>query len=755
MVMGKPDDFIKNNTSLLLSLIAIVAIIIRLLPISKVVTNGVVHTIGFDSYYHMRRIFYTAQHFPNSITFDSYLNYPYGLEIGWPLLFDQVAALLALLNGLGSPDPVIIQYAAAILPLLLGIITFISLYYVTSLIANKNIALLSVALLAVLPTNIDFSMFGFVDHHIAEILLSTSMYAFFIAALKDQKLSFREIQRGIKKKKFEKSTAMPMIYSACAGVLIAVSFLTWIGALIFISILVIYAVVQFTIDLKKGTSSEHVFLVLILTFMVALILIAPILLMSVRPGLELSPVHLSLFQVFFTAAMILFVLILNTISKLVKSRDFAWWGFPLILTGSTFTGFLALSIFYPSMFQSMMFGITYLIGGGYVLGTISEAQPLFSLGMESTFVTLYASYGVSFILAFLAFVIFIKKMVKENYPSEMLFFTVWTIIILILTLFQRRFINELSINVVILASFLMITIFTVLNPGKNTKTRSWRIAGIVLLILILFVPNVYIGYLKATHPQVPPSDWIESLEWMKENTPPTSYYDDPAKIPEYGVMSWWSYGNWIVYLAQRPVVTNNFQTGMEDSARFFIESNVTKATSILDSRNVRYIITSDELVLLKNRNVALIAGEEPDNYGMSSDKLKGTSMWLLQIGDGSGTGFFRLIHESETAQIFPNIKSVKIFEYVSGANIIGQATPNEVVLAYTNITTNQNRVFTYYNGAITNETGWYNITVAYPTSRSAFSAGHVEPYKIINSTSVFLREVSVSEDDVVNGRNVH
>ena len=748
--MEKQTDSLKNDTVLILSVISIVAIFIRLLPFSEVIAKGTVHTIGFDSYYHMRRIVFTADHFPDSLTFDSYLNYPQGLEIGWPPLYDQAIALLALINSYGSMDPFIVQLTAAIFPMILGIITFIPLFFATSMIFNRNVALLSVGILAILPTNIDFSMLGSTDHHIAEILLLTTSYAFLIAALKSPEhkyLSLSEfpvIGNG-------KSISIQSIFAIGGGGFLAISVLTWIGAPIFIGIITIYTAVQYTIDLKKNRPTKNLNKIFIPALFVTLVLTTLVTIRSVRPGLEISPVHISWFQVLFVVFMIISIAALSILAGFVTSKRLVWWSYPLFVVISTLGVVLIISSISQSAFISLKFGIDYLLGSSDVLGTINEAQPLIQ-GPEQTLITLVASFGSSIFLSIPAFILFTKKMIKENYPPELLFFATWALVIIILTLLQKRFINQLSIIVVILTGYFIILSIQILNSGKYT--RSLKIAGIVILLLIVIIPNVYIDYLKATNPQLPPQDWVDSLEWLKENTPTTSYYNNPTTMPEYGVMSWWSYGNWIVYLAQRPVVTNNFQAGMEDAAGFFIESNATEAKSILDARNVRYIITSDEMVFLKNSNIAFIAGRDPDDYDMVSDKLKTTTMWSLHIGDGSGLGFYRLIHESKNAQIFPNIKSVKIFEYVKGANIIGQASPNEVVIAYTNISTNQNRVFTYFNAVKANETGWYRIKVAYPTTGSAYTTGIVEPYKVINSTNVVLKDVSVSEDDIIIGRSI-
>ena len=68
---------------------------------------------GFDEYYHMRRILSTTYNFPHILNFDSYLNYPYGFQIGWPPFFDLLGALLAKILGVGHPALHTIEIAGA------------------------------------------------------------------------------------------------------------------------------------------------------------------------------------------------------------------------------------------------------------------------------------------------------------------------------------------------------------------------------------------------------------------------------------------------------------------------------------------------------------------------------------------------------------------------------------------------------------------------------------------------------------------
>ena len=784
------DNFsLKVNTKISFALISLVAICIRLLSFPKVYVDNTVHIIGYDPYYHLRRIQFTTTNFPDNIKFDTYVNFPYGFEIGWPPLYDQAVSFLALIIGFGSPDILTVELTAAFFPVLLGILTFIPLYYIVSKIFNKDVALLSVGVLAILPGHIKQSLFGYTDHHVAEILLSTAAYTFFVAALKlpisNQILSANV--KKIKKMPFEFLFTRPLLYAVCAGVLLAISLLTWIGSPIFIGLIAIYVLIQFTSDIKENKSSEHTTIVSSVTLLVTLILIIPFVVREVRTGLEMSPMFLSWFQVSFVIFIIISIFALSFISSFVKTKKIVWWYYPLSIFILAIIGIFLIKIISQSLYWSIISGLKYLAGSGEILKTISEAQPLFfDPGNVFTLSPVWHYFTFSFFIAIWAFVICIKKVAKEHYPPETVFFLVWTIVIFSLTFSQRRFVYLLSINIAILTGYFIMMNLEKLRPDKhhkipskkyksekhrqNTKIDKWKGLRIIAILVIIILPNLYIGISTAIDPVIPHSDWEESLIWLKENTPQTSYYANASEMPEYGVLSWWDYGNWIIYIAHRPVVTNNFQPGLDDASRFFIESDESEAMAILDERNVRYVITVDELILSKFSSIVSIAGKDPFDYYESkeienqnlvttiwsgNERLWRTVLWSLHVNDGLNFGRMRLIYESNTTRTkSPPVKYVKIFEYVKGANIFGLASPDETVVAYTNITTNRGRTFTYYNEAIANETGWYRINVPYSNYGTPYEGWKIESYNIHGLESNASKEVVISEAEIISGKNI-
>jgi dolichyl-diphosphooligosaccharide--protein glycosyltransferase len=167
------------------------------------------------------------------------------------------------------------------------------------------------------------------------------------------------------------------------------------------------------------------------------------------------------------------------------------------------------------------------------------------------------------------------------------FFVIWTVIILVLTLVQRRFAYYLVVNVALLSAWLsweavwwfglrkLQAKAPAVPEDKKARRHPKRQAGpgtagytaitvvtAVVVFLVVFLPNMVKANQVASAPAFLPSDaWEESLTWMKNNTPeplgdPDAYYglyqegyNYPASA--YGVTSWWDYGYWITRIAHR------------------------------------------------------------------------------------------------------------------------------------------------------------------------------------------------------------
>jgi dolichyl-diphosphooligosaccharide--protein glycosyltransferase len=257
---------------------------------------------------------------------------------------------------------------------------------------------------------------------------------------------------------------------------------------------------------------------------------------------------------------------------------------------------------------------------------------------------------------------------------------------------------------------------------------------------------------------------------MKENTTQTSNYNVSSdQIPEYGVLSWWDYGNWIIWFGHRPAVANNFQTGVGDAAQFFTSLNESNTLGIVQNRNVKYVMTDYEIAdsYGKFQAIALLSGKGVDTFFTTQPQLTqsgqvtqqtvpndlyyNTTVVRLQYYDGNGYSHYRLVHESPTSVGTLGgtaIKYVKTFEYVNGTKI--KVTGNGNATLSLPVTTNQNRTLNYTQSAFIN--GTHTFIVPYSTNWTSYGMQTGNAYNVTVGNST--KSIAVSESDVTSGKEL-
>ena len=314
-------------------------------------------------------------------------------------------------------------------------------------------------------------------------------------------------------------------------------------------------------------------------------------------------------------------------------------------------------------------------------------------------------------------------------------------------------------------------------------------------------------------------DWYDVLEWLKENTPDPgidyyALYQEPGINKEtgeinsypypkeaYGVLANWDVGHMITYYAHRIPNSNPFHQGIggkggEEVKRlgevvFFLETDEQKAIKYLEELRTRYIITdylsahpkgifSGKVIWAQgNFEGYYLEGQEPDTALNKYDNSMIVRLHILdgreetterEVGDEKIEFYikpldhFRLVYESKRKIIFSpessqnDIKAVKIFEYVKGAKIIGQAKPGAKVTLSTEIETNQGRKFVYQKNTEV-EDGHFEFVVPYSTFREEGRlagqtqfAVFAQPYNLkIGDKEI---EININEQDVLEGKTI-
>jgi oligosaccharyl transferase (archaeosortase A-associated) len=721
--MGNKD---RHEISKLMALL-LFGLLLRLVAGRQSLINDGILMSGYDEYYHMRRILYTVTHFPNTLWFDSYLDYPHGMNLTWPPFFDQLSAALAL--ALGQHNQPGVETVAAFLPVVLGGAAVVVVYYMIREVFDRNTALLAAFMTAIAPYHILKTMIGATDHHCLEVLLLLASLLFMV-------LAFSRRSQG-------------QIFAAASGVMMAGLAYTWSGALIYLGIFLAYAAVQMIVDLISGTSSKENMVKLLVAFGVALIIMLPF--------WNASWLFISFLGI---VAIIVAMLIMFAVSYLMAVQRAHWVAFPFIILALIFIPLL-ISKFLGDPFNLdalIQYGYNYLFGGEMV-GKIAEAEPLFSssVGWDLILNLLFSLSGLA------AFAIYLARANVERRSGLLLLFT-WSTLSILLTIGQVRFLYISTIAMGIMISFLYFWIWNIIQKHRSRISRGYARPLAVALLIILILPTA-IEAMSVTH-SVPAiaGDWYDSLIWLKENSNSTSFYDCPEKSPEYSVMSWWDYGNWVLYEARRPVVADNFQVGVADSAKFYLSENEETSTAILDARRSRYVFVDYDMLYGKLPAVVAWANENLSSYLRVVDKgsslavtatsrLVNTTLARLYFLNGAGMGHFRLIYESPIDMRAGTPKSkVKIFEYIPGALIRVSDGTGQRVEASLAMITNQGEAFKYFNEGVPKD-GKYEIRVPYSTEPK-YGTYAVGQYKIFseNESDMKVQNISVNEKDIYEGK---
>ena len=716
--------------------VVVFSLLLRLFAGRSSLTENGVLLPGYDEYYHMRRIIYTASHFPNTLWFDSYLNYPEGFDVTWPPLFDQISAALCMALGQHTKEGM--EMTASFAPIIIGIIAVLAVYYTVRELFDHKVALLASFMAALTPYYLLYTRFAAMDHHGLEVLFVLIILLFLTMAI------------CRKEKRY--------LFACLAGGAMAALAYTWLGAGIYLGIFLLYGAVKMALDLKEGESFKETVTTLLLSFAIALILVLPFWNSS-----WLS----SSFRAI--AGMIVALCIMYAIANLIAKKNLSWKAFPLSL--------LILSLLFALLSQLpggffglgavVRYGFEYIWGGG-MIGKIAEAQPLI-YDTKSFSRVAFSLLGLNILLSLGGIAALIMHIIRSNGAKRegRILLLVWAVSTLILTFGQSRFLYISTISMGILISILFFYILDL--AGKRLKESGQKTPRILAaaLLLLLILPTVWqaTSFSLNSSPAVA-GDWQESLVWLKENSNTTSFFASPEKTPEYSVMSWWDYGNWILYLSERPVVANNFQVGVADAAKFYLSESEQEATAVLDARGSRYIIVDYDLIFSKLAGLTSWANEDIDSYrkreknGSQSivqplGRFNNTTLAKLYFLDGSNTDHFRLIYESKTAFGERPAKSkVKIFEYVPGALIKVRAGPDQRVVALLNMTSNQGRPFVYVNEAEL-KGGSFEVRVPYSTE-SRYGCHAIDPYLVLSGDKYSVKTLflNVSEEDIINGRTI-
>ena len=664
---------------IVLAAICAVALYIRIaLPYDEVFVNGWVWFRETDAYYYMRHIENMVHNFPRFNAFDPYMLYPDGgVGLYRPFFVWLVAGVTRLVSW-GPPTQHTIGAVGAYMPAILGTLTLIPVYFIGKELFNRWVGLISAALVAILPGEfLHRSLLGFTDHHVAETLFSSLTILFLIMAIKrarEREISFHHLLH-----RDWSTLGRPLVYALLAGVFLGIYLLSWVGGLLLIFIIFAYLLIQFVVDHLRHRSTDYLCLVGTPLFLAAFLMLLPILGGGSR-------------DMAYRASMLVAIVapvVLSILSRLMAGRAWKPAYYPLALLGLAGIGLAALYAISPSLLQYMrgLFGIFAPAGPGL---TVMEMQPILRpLGSFSLRIA-WANFTTSFFISFVSFVMLAFVVVKERSAHKTLFL-IWSIVMLLAVLGQRRFGYYYAVNAALLTGYFSWKMLDLAGLGKllarptevagavkklvrkEKKTREkakpgtfmqpravWVrviVVGIAIFFLVFF-PNIpgTRALARAPNPFMD-EGWYNSLLWLKDNSPepfadPDFYYElyprqDEFQYPEtaYGVMSWWDYGYFIMQVARRLPNANPMQAGARQVAPFFVAQSESLANELADGLGSKYVLIDHTMPTGKFYAMVEWAGGSLDEFFES---------YYLPTEDGGQWGalYYPAYYQSTVARLY-------------------------------------------------------------------------------------------------------
>jgi len=745
----------KRSLLLLVASVLGLALAIRFLNFPGVFHEEGVYLFGTDSYAHMRRIWLCAQHYPFVPAYDPYVNFPEGAISLWPPGFDFLLATVARIASPGAPVLRTTEAASALAIPFLGLVSILFAGRIARGVEGEGAGLLTMLLLALLPAHILPTRLGNVDHHVIELAVLTSLCALWVEAARRP----------------ERAPRVAVI----SGLLLGLAFAFWSGAHLFGLLLPIGFVAGATADAWRGqiqptlAGAQRRFLLIAILAMIPFVLISPFSKGGGFTFMGVSWLH-PLFLLLCFASLAASQFFLSRVARLPEERRGSALGLLLLLLLLA----VALILFAPRFVPLLGQMVSYVRGLDPQAGFAAEAQPITAFPLAFTL----HFFGLGLLLAIPALVLCLR-----GFDRTRVTLAAWALATGILALLQP----------VRLGSYFAIFIAILIACAASVLWRSdgARRATAILLVVLATLPGVLGFRVERRVETVDGNPWFpaieEALVWMRENTPPTSGWEDTRVKPEYSVLAQWSYGNWINYIGRRPSVANPFGVapwhlrGFEDSIRFMLSPDEEAADRIARARIARYVIATPILYtyialarsigaptrayatvengtnryrpiffkLVANRLTLLDGGAEMSDADVEIPAL--VHYRMLFEGSAQTTGEYT--PEGERVSTPERTSFVKVFERVEGARLRGHTLPLDRVQARIAVVTNQKREFMWTAWVRADAQGRFELQVPYDTQRArAKETGAEGPYLV--TAGGREARVEVSPRAVVRGEAV-
>ena len=627
-LLGKYRNLLIPGIILLFFLFSLA---IRAIPALYTPAGGFIPIYDSDTWYTLRQVEVMVHSFPQYNWFDPMTAYPLGKLIDWGPLDPALAAALCLLTGATTRDAII--NTAMWLGPVLGACLVPVMYLMGRVIYDRRVGIVAAALASFVSFRLFFlASYGFVDHHIAEVL-TTSLFLLAYFAI----LSYTRDHPIASSGTGSRSVSLGL--SLLCGFLYFAGLLASTTVVIILMVIGIYTMIQIFADTLEGRPTHDYVLANSGIFITAILLL---LAFGIKAdGFSLSQYsagHLLACVGLLAATLALFLLSWGTRGKS-----------PLFLASCVLlaAGAALVLLFAPPLRQILDQVLQFLSPASAYSASIQE---MFPWSLE----TAWQNFNLFLILAAGGLLILVLHLRKKRRREE-IFLGVWALTLLSITILHSRFEYYLAVPFILLSALCIVEAVSrgfpglvaagqkrlrdlkpspdrehpePQRPGKGpgrkgqakkiskalrkdsgkdgNRGRGYTaVAGVVLIALfagsgISLSQNIQSG-MQIPYREIP-GDWTDTLSWMDGHTPPlpVDYFGryEPKNFSyppgSYGVMAIWDAGHWITFFARRIPNVNPFQdnlAGDAGGAAFLLAPTEANADAILDNLGTRFVIT--------------------------------------------------------------------------------------------------------------------------------------------------------------------
>jgi dolichyl-diphosphooligosaccharide--protein glycosyltransferase len=617
------------------------ALIIRITPLFFIKETAFPYTVDGDTWFTLRQVEVMVNHFPQYNWFDPMTAFPTGKIIDWGPLFPFITAVLCLLTG-ATTHNAILYTSSWISPLMAALMVPVT-YFIGKTVWNWKAGIVAAGLVSVVSfIYFTDTIFGVVVHHIGETLFTSLFFLVYLYYLVSVKCSISDMKNI-------KTMLVPVGLASLTGVLYFLALLTSTTTMLVLTVIAIFTLVQNIVDHLSNRLSETPLILNLFFLLVSTILLG--LFGFKQPGLSVASYTIGL--VFVNLALIAETVVLHGISAIFRERIKPYL---IFLVALLVTGITILQIYPPfhsinQQIQSLLFGSSV-----YSVGVLNTAPLSFSSAWLYFNFALFLTAGGFLVLGY--------HIVKKR-KIEWIFLFIWSLLMILITVQYQRFFYFSTVNIVLMSAICItepftwkktegnqLSLFTLAYPffphrtsenehgkrhaNKPSKSLNTNISkrskkplmssenftdilkkfcfgAVLILAIALVVLSVFNDANFGLNPAIReireiPSDWIESLNWLKLNTPSpgVDYYQQydasTFSYPSgaYGILAMWDAGHWITFFSHRIPITNPFQDHLGGSLgayAFFLSQNESQADDILKALGGKYVITTSNLAV--------------------------------------------------------------------------------------------------------------------------------------------------------------